>query len=797
MRRGGVALVGLLVAAQQSPFAPGPFISGQDAGYVEPAVCAGCHRSIYESYRQTGMGRSFYRPQPKVAVEDYLTNNTYHHQASDRYYTMYERAGRYYQRRHQIGPDGRERNIIEKEIHYVLGSGNHARTYLHKTATGQLLQLPIGWYAEQGGFWGMNPGYDRPDHLDFRRRIDRECFFCHNAYPAVESDSDSGQRALTLTAAVPEGIDCQRCHGPGRTHVQLAEAGQRLDIVRQAVVNPARLSQERQLELCLQCHLQSTSHSLPYSVRRYGRSYFSYRPGEPLEDYILHFQPADKAGDDSRFEIAHAAYRLFKSACFQKSKGTLTCTTCHNPHGTSDAEESKRGFAPICRNCHSAGLAAAIAGGRHTTAEKCVDCHMAKRRTEDVVNVVMTDHKISRHRPRGNLLAPRREVHDSDGTAYRGEVVPLYPRQVQSAETALYVDVAQVIDGSNLRSGIARLENSIARLQPRQPEFYFELANAYSKTGENQKAFRWYEHALQFKPGYLSARLNYASALTGSGRWADAVKVLEATQGKVRQDSAFLNALGSSYFAVGRTEEAITVLRQAAAVDPELPEIYVNLGTALSRKGEQASAIEAMRTAIRIAPDLAAAHNNLGNMLSESGDFTQAKQSFEESIRINPRYADAHYNYGRALAAAKMYEAAEREYSIALSMKPGFAEAAVGLGMTLAKQGRLDAAVEQYRRALRDNPRLAPAQFNLALALMRQGKNAAAKDQLQELIRSAPDDYEAHYHLGTILLNERSFDSANLHLQKALASPSSELRTAASQAINRSQETKRRAERKR
>jgi hypothetical protein len=80
---------------------------------------------------------------------------------------MYERRGRYYQRRYQLDSEGRERNVVEKEIHYVLGSGNHARTYLHQTASGELLPTAGRLVRRAGGFWAMNPGYDRPDHMDF------------------------------------------------------------------------------------------------------------------------------------------------------------------------------------------------------------------------------------------------------------------------------------------------------------------------------------------------------------------------------------------------------------------------------------------------------------------------------------------------------------------------------------------------------------------------------------------------------------------------------------------------------
>ena len=46
---------------------------------------------------------------------------------------MVERGGSWFQRRWQTGFDGKETNVDEKRVDYVLGSGNHARTYLHLT----------------------------------------------------------------------------------------------------------------------------------------------------------------------------------------------------------------------------------------------------------------------------------------------------------------------------------------------------------------------------------------------------------------------------------------------------------------------------------------------------------------------------------------------------------------------------------------------------------------------------------------------------------------------------------------
>lgn len=113
--------------------------------YVDPSACAGCHAEIARNYLLTGMGRSFFRPSAASTVEPYTSNNQFYHSLSDTHYSMEQRGGAYYQRRWQIGFDGKETNAEELTIDYVLGSGNHARSYLHKTTRGTLIELPLGW----------------------------------------------------------------------------------------------------------------------------------------------------------------------------------------------------------------------------------------------------------------------------------------------------------------------------------------------------------------------------------------------------------------------------------------------------------------------------------------------------------------------------------------------------------------------------------------------------------------------------------------------------------------------------
>ena len=134
---------------------------------------------------------------------------------------MISRGGKYYQRRWQVGFDGKETSVDEKQVDFVIGSGNHARTYLHLTPQKTLPVLPLSWYAEKGGYWEMSPGYEQPDYPGSVRPVHYECMFCHNAYPKIPVMEHAASPEMTFVEPLPEGIDCQRCHGPGQGHVDL------------------------------------------------------------------------------------------------------------------------------------------------------------------------------------------------------------------------------------------------------------------------------------------------------------------------------------------------------------------------------------------------------------------------------------------------------------------------------------------------------------------------------------------------------------------------------------------------
>src|SRR5207245_310235 len=255
------------------------------------------------------------------------------------------------------------------------------------------------------------------------------------------------------------------------------------------------------MELCMQCYLETTSSRLPNSIQRYERGAFSYKPGEPLPEFMLFFDLAPLQGRDDKFEIVSSAYRLRRSACFQKSGAALRCTTCHNPHNIPRGEQASRQYSSVCRQCHAAAFDQIVASGKHVQSADCVGCHMPRRRTDDVVHAVMTDHYIQRRKPARDLVAEIAERRETDANAYRGEVVPYYPRQAPE----LYLAIAQVSQKSNLTRGIAQLSAAIETHRPQRAEYYLQLADALRNAGQLDKALPFYEEAVRRNPKSLVA----------------------------------------------------------------------------------------------------------------------------------------------------------------------------------------------------------------------------------------------------------------------------------------------------
>lgn len=622
------------------------------------------------------MRRSFAPTAKAPPIEGYVAQAKFIHTASGRRYEVIQRGKRVFQRRFEI-VDGQEMNAFELEATHAIGSGHHARTFLHRSERGELTELPLTWYSQEKQ-WAMSPGFDNARPPDFTRIIDDRCLFCHNGYPGAGG-------------ALAAGIDCQRCHGPGGRHIE--SRGQA-----RTIVNPSKLDSARQLDVCMQCHLETTSAELPAMIRRFDRTVNSFRPGERLTDYAVQFDD----GRAEKFEVVNQAYRMRQSACFLKSSGRLTCTTCHDPHNVLRGEAAAAKHREQCRTCHTT-----VQTARHPDLQTsdCVSCHMPRRRTEDAVHVVMTDHKIQSRPPAGNLVRPLAEVHRVGRPALH------YPETLPQSEADLYMGIALIATASDRRAGVASIERQMTNNPPARAVAV--LGEGYFAGGKYNEAIAAFERALAKDPSLPKARYNLAQALEAAGQ-IDRASAAYEQAGDVPEAKY---ALGNLLRRSGDLTAALRQYRWALALRPTYAQAHTNLGSLYADQGKLDEARASLEEALRIDPSADEAHNNLGRVFAAQGSIPKALIHLRRALSLNASNVTARYNLARLFQATNSMHAAIAEYRRVLERQPGFVEAHVGLAQALGDMNQIDGAIAEFREALRLQPAHAEAQGGLDLAL--------------------------------------------------------------------------------
>jgi cytochrome c-type biogenesis protein CcmH/NrfG len=642
-------------------------------------ACADCHPEQFEAFKKSGMGRSLYTPESQPAIEDFdpIKATVQHPAMPARYRAYIDKQGVWWQEE-LIGADYRRR----VRVRYIIGSGNHSRSYLGME-NGELIQLPLTWYS-QAKRWDMSPGYEGKGQMRFMRTIMPECLFCHNGLtPHVT------QTASTYEWPLQEGIDCSRCHGPGKAHVQnrLKGLSSTNGAALSDIINPAKLSPEKSYQICEQCHLQGHVRVLHQNQR-----WDEYSVATPLSAFMSVYGLPSR---QSQMSTAGHGERLRMSPCAKSAKRSFQCSTCHSPHG-----HTKKDIRQVCADCHS-DAPCPLPAGRVPQAD-CVKCHMVKRGVNDAPHMSFTDHFIAK---------PQRRHGRSRGQ--RDKISPLntiLESAPNSKEAQMRYAIADAMGSTRGDAHLYRLPLATRALQqaladaPRSSLGWALLGKALSIQGDLEGANGAFDEAHRLGTLTADALEGYADTLLRLGQFKKAQAVLGPATKASKANGVFLGLLA----------------------------------TALNGQKQYQAADRAFAKAMQRLPKDSTVALNRGNNALHSRDPARAGILWNQALELDPLNVAARMQLIRLHRANKEPDEVQSlavEGNTLLPQNGGFL---LEIARISAQQEPYLKAYMRYNRVIRAQSTLLAAYIELAELAARNGEDIVANDAIERGRRAIP-----------------------------------------------------------
>jgi len=796
-------------AAEAAPrITPGQ--SSSERKYVGSEACAKCHAAVTREWAAS-LHNKMMQPATAASVEGNFAIAKVEVRGAT--YLLARRAGGFY-----ITESFLAGKPWEHRVDYTLG-GRRIQHYLTTLPDGRIIVIPLTWdnvrkkWIDQAD--AANPEEGTAEGIE---TWNKTCFSCHVS--RGEKNFDLADLRYH-TAWKDPGVDCESCHGPGSEHVAKVSAARVLDadlrqMLRQTIVNPARLDATRSTMICAKCHSFRDAYAPGFA------------PGDNFYDYFLPVMQyrLPKSADEPYWLdgrprwFANEALALWQSQCFLK--GGATCVTCHANEHQIDVERDPRlrtGSNALCQGCHKQ-IAANVAAHTHHAAQspgsRCVECHMPA--TVVSVHARIRDHAISIPAPantiRHGIPNACNACHTDKDAEWAAQQVKAWWGDAAGQKMVRRADAfAQARDGNaaavpglleilkDASQGPLLRANAAGYLGafPNDPAAYDAVLAAFAdaqplvrataavaiRPRAAQRAAVAPKLASLLADPVATVRVSAAIALVAMGvreipgedgaRFASAKELYRQRAELDADDAQQQLAAGRFWLLAGDARDAAAAFRASLKLDRAIPAQY-DLARALAATGDTADAKEARQILDAIPrddPQYAAAQQFLAALdvkeaqaaPGATGTGGASSGTGASSAAQSGGAAAADFADGQLLYQRQDYGAALPKLEEALKLAPQSSwatKAQIYRAVCLEKLARTQDA-EAAIQALEGNPE-ARGDVDLQLAyvelLDETGRAAAALQRVDGIIASAPKAPMAYLWRARVLLELHRTDEA-------------------------------------
>lgn len=321
-----------------------------------------------------------------------------------------------------------------------------------------------------------------------------------------------------------------------------------------------------------------------------------------------------------------------------------------------------------------------------------------------------------------------------------------------------------------------RYSAAIASLKNAPPDevLQLNLAIAYSKNGNIDRAIETLTAIVEKHPSYAQAHSNLAIVYTQQSRYHEAAQEFEkALQLEPSSDVDRLSYI-KTLIILGQYNAAQPFIQDYLHRKPNDFDALYFAGVVDRGLGKYADAAPLLRQAVALRPNQFDSRYNLGFVLAKLGNAAEARVQLEKALQLQPSSSQARFQLAAVLRSLGQQNQARQELKIfqqskEQSIKADVAGTQANQANQYLQQGDAQKAVAMYRQSIAEDAGNAHTYYDLALALDRLGDIGGERHALEKALALDSKFAAAHNQLGFLDLQGGQIADAETQFKTAIS----------------------------
>lgn len=307
------------------------------------------------------------------------------------------------------------------------------------------------------------------------------------------------------------------------------------------------------------------------------------------------------------------------------------------------------------------------------------------------------------------------------------------PSRVLSAK--LYIEAGQ-LEAAERELAVAEQVDSTGA----EADYLFGVV--YQRWQQPQRALEFYQRACDKSPAELAYVLAKAEMLVAMGRRDEALTMLQAKVTYFEHSGVIRDEVGLLLAQEGRYPEAIEMLRRASILSPDEPAIREHLATTLFDGGQYGACVQ---TLTELLADPAYARRGdlfmtLGECQLQIGQAGDAVASVQRAAELLPDSAGVRLVLARAQLQLQNLRGADQALQQAMALDDHNEGAYLLLGYLRLRQSRYTEACRAFNRAYQLDPSDTVSLCMIGLSLDKMGRPDEASACYRQVLKMEPGD---------------------------------------------------------